>query len=138
MSIVSAGMGTGNGILIDSGTSMATPHTAGEAALVKEAHPSWGAVQYWKDAIENTANPSNVSGYSIRGAGAGFIDAYNATHTNVVADGSPLGTASLSFGVQDVPGKMSSTETITLHNFSGTKATFGVSSTSSEGVDHTR
>ena len=136
VSIVSAGMGTGNGILIDSGTSMATPHTAGLAALVKQADPSWGDVQFWKDAIVNTANTSLVAGYATRGAGAGFIDAFNATHTKVVADGSPAGTSSLSCGVVDVTGKFDCTEDVTLHNFSASKQTFRVSSTTPQGVGH--
>ena len=136
VSIVSAGMGTGNGILIDSGTSMATPHTAGEAALVKQAHPSWHSARFWKDAIVNTANPAGVADYSVRGAGAGFINAYNATHTNVVAGGSPTGTASLSFGSPDVTKTFKGVEQITLHNFGSTSARFQLSDTFDEGVNH--
>ncbi|MEK8227566.1 S8 family serine peptidase [Oerskovia sp. M15] len=40
---------------IKSGTSMATPHVAGIAALVKEAHPGWSATQV-KTAVMNTAS----------------------------------------------------------------------------------
>jgi minor extracellular serine protease Vpr len=136
VSIISAGMGTGNGILIDSGTSMATPHTAGEAALVKQAHPTWHAVKFWKDAIVNTASSARVAGYSVRGAGAGFIDAYKATHTDVVAGGSPTGTASLSFGAPDMTSKFTATRWITLRNFGTKKATFTVVATSKEGLPH--
>ena len=52
-------MGTGTGFAIMSGTSMASPHTAGVAALVRQAHPDWSKVAYWKAAIENTADPSH-------------------------------------------------------------------------------
>ena len=52
-----------------SGTSMASPHTAGMAALVRQAHPTWKKVDYWKAAIVNTADPGQVTGYSTRVAG---------------------------------------------------------------------
>ena len=39
-----------------SGTSMATPHVAGAAAILKERHPSW-TVQQIKSALEQTGDP---------------------------------------------------------------------------------
>jgi minor extracellular serine protease Vpr len=137
VSIMSAGVGAGNGGVFLSGTSMAAPHTTGTAALVKQAHPSWGSVQMWKDAIENTANPANVANYAIRGAGAGEIDAYNATHTKVVCDGSPAGAASLNFGTQFSGKKVDVTKTIICHNTSSAKVSFLVSGTSKQGGAHT-
>jgi minor extracellular serine protease Vpr len=135
VSILSASVGTGNGGAFLSGTSMATPHTAGVAALVKQAHPNWGGVSYWKAAIENTANPANVAGYAIRGAGAGEVDAFNATHTTVVATADD-GTASLSYGVADMTSKFIGEKTITLTNFSGAPATFHVTHVVNQGVAH--
>jgi hypothetical protein len=51
--IASANVGAGNDVLVISGTSMATPDTAGIAALVKTVHPTWTTEQL-KAAIMNT------------------------------------------------------------------------------------
>lgn len=44
------------------GTSMATPHVAGLAALLKAAHPSWGAKQI-RDRIEKSATDKGIAGF---------------------------------------------------------------------------
>jgi subtilisin family serine protease len=136
VAVDSAGMGTGTEALIDSGTSMATPHVAGMAALVKEAHPAWKSVQYYKDAIINTADPTLVADYSLRGAGAGEAAAYNATHTDVVASGYPSGMASLNFGVPAVKADYSHSEYIRLKNFGTSDATFNIADANDQGADH--
>ena len=94
-------MGTGNGVAVLSGTSMAAPHTTGMAALVRQAHPTWNNVKYLKAAIENTADPSGVTGYTTRVAGTGLIQAPGATQTQVVALGNG-GTASVNFGYSEL------------------------------------
>ena len=50
----SVAVGTGNEGIAESGTSMASPHVAGEAALVRGAHKGW-TVEEVKAAIMNTA-----------------------------------------------------------------------------------
>src|SRR5262249_48713568 len=71
VSIFSTAIGTGNNGLFDSGTSMATPHVAGSAALAIQAHPSWTADEVGT-AIVNTANASQIAGYSAKLGGAGL------------------------------------------------------------------
>ncbi|MGD0019228.1 MAG: S8 family serine peptidase [Candidatus Limnocylindrales bacterium] len=86
VSIVGAGMGTGNDVLVDSGTSMAAPHVAGIAALVIAAHPDW-SVNEVKAAIMSTADDSSakILGYNPVGAGSGVAQAQLATTTAAIA-----------------------------------------------------
>ncbi|MDM5236430.1 S8 family serine peptidase [Bacillus cereus] len=63
-----------------SGTSMATPHVAGAAALILQEHPEYTPFDV-KVALMNTSDDLNGD-YSVYEAGAGRIDAYEAVHTD--------------------------------------------------------
>jgi subtilisin family serine protease len=89
--IASAGMGTGNDVLVISGTSMATPLVAGVSALVKSRHPGWTPLQV-KAAVMNTATHDVWTGPSHSGhryaparVGSGRVDARAAVHTTSLA-----------------------------------------------------
>jgi len=83
--IFAAAMGTGDEGVSFSGTSMASPHVAGVAALMVQAHPDWTPEQI-KAAMMNTA-VDLVDGTPIPRQGAGRVDAYRAVGTPVFAVG---------------------------------------------------
>ena len=124
VSVASAGNGTGNGFVIESGTSMATPMTAGTAALVKQAHPDWTGTQI-KAAIENTADPSLNIDYTVRKAGAGAVQADSAVKTTVLATTAD-GFDSLVFGYVPGTGDYSATKTFSLRNTGGSSVTYSL------------
>ncbi|GAA2393542.1 S8 family serine peptidase [Nonomuraea africana] len=67
-----------------SGTSMATPHVAGTAAILKQRHPEWKAAQL-KDALISTARTAqNLTFYE---QGGGRVDIARAVSQGVTATG---------------------------------------------------
>ncbi|MET0991207.1 MAG: S8 family serine peptidase [Lacisediminihabitans sp.] len=67
-----------------SGTSMATPHVAGAAALLLHEHPELTAAQV-KDGLVSTSKPT--PDYSVFEAGNGRLDAVAATTAKVIGPG---------------------------------------------------
>ena len=98
--IQSAKMGTGHDGAWFTGSSLATPHVSGAAALALQAHPGWSATQI-KALLLNTAEPvfhKNGTAYPESLAGAGFLDVAQAVETTVTAmaeDSDGLTTLSL-------------------------------------------
>ena len=70
------------------GTSMAAPHVAGAAALLKQQHPEWGAEEL-RDALTSTAAPIDP-GRSVYEQGAGRVDLDRATRQDVYVDAGTL------------------------------------------------
>ena len=139
VSILSTGVGTGNLSALISGTSMASPHVAGVAALTRQARPQW-KVEDIKSAIVNTALPSGVAGatpYRTSRAGAGLVQPGGSTATQVVANvGHKKFATSLSFGFAELSRNFSKTKEIVLENHGHTAATFNVSQALAFGSPH--
>lgn len=137
--IFSAASGTGNEPQSLSGTSMASPHVAGIAALVRGAHPSWDATQV-KAAVVNTATHDVWTGqnqtgetYGPRRVGSGRVDALQAVGTNVVAYNTqdPKQT-SVAFGVVEVGAQtVVQKKTVTVKNLGTASARYSTSVTTS-------
>lgn len=100
-----------------SGTSMATPHVAGAAAILAGEHPDWTGTQI-KETLMNTAVPSD--GPTVYQQGAGRIDVAAATRARVTA-----GPGSLSFGLAQWPhdDDQAVTKTVTYSNAGTTPVT---------------
>jgi subtilisin family serine protease len=97
-----------------SGTSMATPHVAGAAAILAGEHPDWKADQL-KATLMNSAKPDPSR--SVFDQGAGRVDVAKAVAQNVYS--SP---ASLSEGIARWPHNDDTpiTKTVTYHNSGNT------------------
>ncbi|MGW1889611.1 S8 family peptidase [Streptomyces sp. NPDC002004] len=82
------------GYLTISGTSMATPHVAGAAAILKQEHPDWKYAEL-KGALTGSAKPGAYTPFQ---QGSGRIAVDKAIKQSVIAD-----PVSLSFGTQQWP-----------------------------------
>jgi subtilisin family serine protease len=110
------------------GTSMATPHVAGGAALLEERHPDWTVAEI-KSALVQTADPAllaNGTEAPVTREGGGLIDLPRADVPLLFA--APTG---LSFGAL-APGA-TATRVVTLTDAGGGSGTWSATVTSQEG-----
>ena len=104
---------------------MACPMTAGIAALVKQVHPTWNGLQI-KAAIMNTADRSLNTGYNVRRAGAGVVQAQKAVNSTVLATTADQ-LDSIAFGYVPGSGAYTDQKAITLTNTGSVDATYSLS-----------
>ncbi|MGE8203891.1 S8 family serine peptidase [Heyndrickxia sp. NPDC080065] len=128
-----------------SGTSMATPFTAGVAALMLQANPELHPEEI-KTVLMNTADPLNGN-YSVFEVGAGRVDPYQAVHNGTsfkINDNTFIPgveklvkvkelTGGLSFDVHYVDKKLNVKKEITVENHEKENKTFNVSINESKG-----
>ncbi|TCO44553.1 subtilase family protein [Kribbella antiqua] len=96
-----------------SGTSMASPHVAGAAALLAQLHPGWKAPEL-KAALMNSA--LGLPGIGVFGQGAGRVDLSRAVKQSVIAT-----PATVDLGLQSYPHADDKpvTKTVTYRNDGG-------------------
>jgi uncharacterized protein (TIGR03437 family) len=108
------------------GTSFSSPLTAGAAALVKQAHPSYTPAQI-KSALVNWSNASAVptddfgDTVDVRETGAGLLDAGAAAQATIAATPSTI-----SFGAVKTGGALPAAQQITIANLGSSAVTLTV------------
>jgi minor extracellular serine protease Vpr len=137
VNVFSTAIGTGNAGTYDSGTSMATPHVAGVAALAVQAHRNWSEPGV-RAAVVETASPAALGDYAPRIEGAGLVQAVGATATEVTAFGTDeRGLGLLSFGVAEFTRDYHDGRDLVVVNHGPAAASFSASVTPVGGVPHT-
>lgn len=109
------------------GTSMATPHLAGSAAIVRQQNPDWSAAQV-RSSIVNTADQGVLKKFTstaletdVNIVGAGREDLFSAVDAMVALD-----PVSVSFGAIPSGSGQAKSLFVTLTNLGGATADFGV------------
>src|SRR3989449_7117043 len=112
----------GGGYKILSGTSMATPHAAGAAALLWQLHPSWTAEEIKANLMESAVDLS----LDVWTQGNGRLDVFQATQESTVITPGNIG-----FGFDDVNQPIwMQKETLNVHNFASVPELFQFSTES--------
>ena len=109
------------------GTSMASPHVAGAAALVRDMHPGWSPAQV-KAVLMNTATHQvndGVTTHSPVRAGTGRMDTVAAIDSEMIAYwAAEPEQVNVSFGILNVAAANTYNETITLQNLGSTGCSY--------------
>ncbi|RZT20792.1 subtilase family protein [Kribbella sp. VKM Ac-2569] len=115
-----------------SGTSMATPHVAGAAAILAQRHPDWTGPQL-KAALASTAVPSD--GARTDQQGLGRIDIPNALDPSVLPDAANLFFGDLSWTGSTAPAPVTRTVAYRNNSKRSVTLTLAVDAQSPAGVE---
>jgi subtilisin family serine protease len=109
-----------------SGTSMATPHVAGAAALLKQQHPDWSGERIKAALVASTAAPA--AGHDVFGQGTGRVDMARALNQTVVAEQGPVTFGLIPWSGEEPAGE---TRTLTYRNLGEEEVTLTLTATAS-------
>ncbi|TDD68634.1 peptidase S8 [Jiangella aurantiaca] len=110
-----------------SGTSMATPHVAGAAAIVRQQHPDWTPEQV-KAALVSTAVPRD--GLNVYQQGGGRLDVATAVGQGVYAGPAPLNFGYLPYPQTELEPIV---RTVTFTNVTASPVTLDLTATATSG-----
>ncbi|HXN47332.1 MAG TPA: S8 family serine peptidase [Bryobacteraceae bacterium] len=135
--IMGAAVGTGNGLVTESGTSFACPITAGSAAVLLSKNPSFAPLDVKALLLENAeplvynnalTQPGVLGPMSRVGGGELRVEKAVSSTTSVWDTSNPL-AVSMSFGTYRLSANQTFKKKVAIRNYAATSRTYAISNT---------